>query len=169
MISKKLIHTIIQQYRLPLYGTHGISHWARVLENGCRIAQITQAKLDVVQLFAIFHDSKRTVDGFDLEHGPRSAEYARVLREQSLFSLSNEDFDLLYTACEYHTDGLTDGDITVQTCWDADRLDLARADIRPRPKKLCTHAAQQADILVWANKRAADVVIPEFVLTEWTA
>lgn len=167
MISKDLIHTIAQQYRLPLDGTHGISHWARVFENGCRIARVTCAKMEVVQLFAIFHDAKRTNERNDPDHGCRGADYARSLRNASLFSLSDEDFDLLYTACAYHTDGLKDGDITVQTCWDADRLDLARAGIIPDPARLCTNAAKASDMRIWANDRAAKCVMPEFVMTEW--
>jgi hypothetical protein len=36
-----------------------------------------------------------------------------------------------------------DGDITVQTCWDADRLDLPRVGIQPLPQFLCTEAAKK--------------------------
>jgi uncharacterized protein len=42
----------------------------------------------------------------------------------SRFAADDDRFDLLYTACDLHTDGLTDGDVTIQACWDADRLDL---------------------------------------------
>ena len=38
MITKRLLETIRQQYRLPWDGIHGIGHWARVRENGLRIA-----------------------------------------------------------------------------------------------------------------------------------
>ena len=56
-------------------------------------------------------------------HGQRGAELAAELRG-TLFDLPDADFELLYEACARHTDGLTDADITIQTCWDADRLDL---------------------------------------------
>jgi uncharacterized protein len=36
-----------------------------------------------------------------------------------------------------------DADVTVQTCWDADRLDLVRIDIQPEAERLCTDAARQ--------------------------
>jgi uncharacterized protein len=44
---------------------------------------------------------------------------------------------------EFHSKGLMDADVTVQTCWDADRLDLIRLDIQPEAERLCTDAARQ--------------------------
>jgi uncharacterized protein len=52
---------------------------------------------------------------------------------RSLFDLSDEDFQLLYDACAAHTDGGTQADITIQTCWDADRLDLGRVGMMAAP------------------------------------
>jgi uncharacterized protein len=166
MISSKLVRRIITEYTLPTDGLHGLSHWARVLENGQRLAEKTGAKIEIVKLFAVFHDAKRINEGMDSGHGRRGAEYATSLRG-ILFDLSNEAFDLLYTACAYHTDGLTDGDITVQTCWDADRLDLARAEITPNPKKLCTNAAKDPKLIGWATKRSKKRFVPKFVRTKW--
>ena len=54
MLDKKLINQIIEQYSMPLDGLHGIAHWARVLENGRRLAIQTKANMEVVELFAIF-------------------------------------------------------------------------------------------------------------------
>ena len=45
-------------------------------------------------------------------------------------------------------------DITVQTCWDADRLDLGRVGIRPHPKYLCTAVAKGAGVLQGAYLRS---------------
>ncbi len=50
---------------------------------------------------------------------------------------------LLVTACRDHSDGFTRADVTVQTCWDADRLDLGRVGMRPDPGRLCTEAARE--------------------------
>ena len=50
--------------------------------------------------------------------------------------------------------GLTRGDITVITCWDADRLDLGRVRKRPNPKYLCTEFAKQKSTIEWAYKRS---------------
>ena len=76
-------------------------------------------------------------------------------------------FELLYDACAHHTDGLTEADITVQVCWDADRLDLGRVGMIPAPKKLCTAAAKTWDLIGWADGRAAFRVVPELVKDEW--
>jgi uncharacterized protein len=161
-----LIHQILEDYALPWHGTHGVGHWARVLENGLRLAETTGAKVEVVQLFAVFHDSRRINEVVDFKHGQRGAELAAELRGD-LFDLSDADFELLYFACAHHTDGLIEADITVQTCWDADRLDLGRVGIMPEPKKLCTDAAKVTQMLKWADGRAAFEVVPEMVKEEW--
>lgn len=57
-------------------------------------------------------------------------------------------------ACEKHSDGLTDADITVQVCWDADRLDLGRVGVRPHARYLCTDAAKSPSVIEWAYGRS---------------
>jgi uncharacterized protein len=168
METSALIQTILQQYALASDGLHGVSHWARVWENGTRIAQATTgANLRVVRLFAFFHDAKRTNDGHDPQHGLRGADYAASLRTTLLQELSDAEFELLYAACAYHTDGLTDHHPTVQACWDADRLDLNRVGILPQPIRLCTEVAKTPELLAWANSRAANRITPEFIQTLW--
>ncbi len=157
-----IIRELLRHYQLPLYGVHGISHWARVWENGTRVAQESEANVPVVQLFALFHDSQRRNEGLDSGHGKRGAKLARSFRESLLQHITDEEFDLLYTACVYHTDGLTDGELTVQACWDADRLDLNRVGILPEPERLCTDAAKSPDMLDWANARASMKIFPAF-------
>jgi len=34
-------------------------------------------------------------------------------------------------------------DVTIQTCWDADRLDLGRVGIIPDPDRMCTGMGKQ--------------------------
>ena len=101
---KPIVHRILEDYSLPWNGTHGVGHWARVLENGLRLAKETKANIEVVQLFAIFHDSRRVSEGFDFEHGQRGGEFALVLRDE-WFALCDEEFALLYEACAGHTEG----------------------------------------------------------------
>ena len=98
-------------------------------------------------------------------HGEQ-AELAALLRDD-LFDLPDDEFALLHDACVRHRDGLREGDLTIQTCWDADRLDLARVRIPPNPQRLCTAAAKRPDILKWADGRAAFEIVPEFVAAEW--
>jgi uncharacterized protein len=161
-----ILHAILEEYVLPWDGDHGIAHWARVLENGLRLAQETGANVEVVQLFAILHDSQRLNEGFDPKHGPRAAAYALELR-RLLFDLPDPDFRLLHRACAGHTHERTHPDITIQTCWDADRLDLGRVGITPLPKLLCTEAAKRPDTIKWADGRASLGVVPEIVMKEW--
>jgi uncharacterized protein len=163
---KLLVHAILEDYALRWDGTHGVGHWARVLEDGLRLAEATGAKVEVVQLFAVFHDSRRATDGVDDDHGCRGADLSAELRGK-LFNLPDADFGLLYEACARHTDGLTEGDVTIQTCWDADRLDLGRVGIIPAPQKLCTPAARTWEMIQWADGRAAFEVVPDFVKEEW--
>jgi uncharacterized protein len=149
MISKDLMSVIEQGYALRLDGIHGSAHWARVRNNGLRLAQETGANPQVVELFAFLHDSQRLNDGHDPQHGARAARFAASLQSSHL-DLSDSDFELLRFACEFHTDGLTEADVTVQTCWDADRLDLGRIGIAPDPHRLCTSAAKAPATIEWA-------------------
>lgn len=145
-----------------------MTHWGRVLENGMRLSVLTGARLPVVRLFAVFHDSRRVNEDHDPNHGRRGAALAAELRGK-FFELSDEDFELLRIACSNHTGGKTDGDVTVQTCWDADRLDLGRVGIRPDPHYLCTSAAKDPATISWAYQRSIKHVVPDFVTSEWEA
>jgi uncharacterized protein len=153
MIDQTLIHIIRDQFALEWDGIHGAPHWARVRENGLRLAEVTGAKRNVIELFAFLHDSRRVHDGHDPQHGQRAAVFAKKLAGTA-FQLAPDDLELLTTACSNHSDGLTTGDITVLTCWDADRLDLGRVGNRPRPDLLCTAAARDPVLLAWAYKRS---------------
>jgi uncharacterized protein len=84
-----------------------------------------------------------------------------------LIDLEDEEFALLFEACARHTDGRLAGDVTVQTCWDSDRLDLMRVGIRTDPLRLCTAAARGPALLAWASARAAELWVPELVSAEW--
>ena len=153
MISRDLIEAIRDGYALNWRGTHGAPHWARVRQNGLRLARLTGARVEVVELFAFLHDSKRRNDAVDPGHGKRAAEFVRSL-QGSLITLSDADLALLAYACEYHTDGLIEAHVTVQTCWDADRLDLGRAGIKPKARYLCTPAARDPAMIEWALRRS---------------
>ena len=118
----------------------------RVLYNGRLLAKETGANLNVVELFAVMHDCQRDNEHYDLELGRRAAEYVHKLRGK-WFDITDEETDLLVEACKYHSDGLVEGDITVQTCWDSDRLDLGRIGIIPITDRLCTQVAKRKDVI----------------------
>jgi uncharacterized protein len=155
---------ILHGYTLPVWGYHGVVHWARVMENGMRVAESNGADREVVALFALFHDSWRINESRDDGHGLRGGDLAESLRG-TLIHLDNGQFDLLFQACRLHTDGLTDGNPTLQACWDADRLDLARVGIMPKPDRLCTDTARE--LLGWASARAVSNHTPKEVLASW--
>ena len=64
--------------------------------------------------------------------------------------------NLLTEALKYHSDGYTEADITVQVCWDADRLDLGRVGLRPRADRLCTNTAKSQFVIEAAYKRSLE-------------
>jgi uncharacterized protein len=151
-----LIETLRRQFALDWHGVHGIRHWERVRENGLRLAALTGANARVVELFAWLHDCRRLDEWEDPGHGERAAGYLRGLRGRVL-EVSDAELELLAHACRHHSDGLMEGDVTVRTCWDADRLDLGRVGIRPDPAYLCTDAAREPGLLAWAYRRSLEV------------
>ena len=154
-----LLETILRGYVLDRDGLHGVAHWGRVLENGLRLAPLTGADPRVVTLFALFHDARRENDDHDPEHGARGAALARELREAGerygvLHDLPDDSFQLLIATCTLHTSARSHADVTVATCFDADRLDLPRCGIVVDPVRLCTAPARNPEIIQWATSRS---------------
>jgi uncharacterized protein len=121
---------------------HGERHWRTVGANGLWLAESVQVDTRVVLLFALLHDTMRLNDARDPEHGPRAAAFAVALHEEGLLAVTDEQLDLLHHACFEHADGTVSTDPTVGVCWDADRLDLPRVGITPRPDLFSTAAAR---------------------------
>lgn len=141
-ITPPLIARVMDGYRLGLSGIHGPGHWRRVRANGLALAARTEgADAELIELFALLHDSRRLNDDHDPEHGPRAAALARDLAAAALLTLDTARLDLLAEACARHTDGGTTADPTIGCCWDADRLELSRLRIRPNARYLSTTAA----------------------------
>ena len=116
---------------------HGVSHWERVERNGLLLAT-EQVNTTVVRLFAYLHDKWRVDNEEDLEHGKRAAENLPALRVTLLECLTDDEFELLRTACELHTVCHSTGNPTIDACFDADRLDLMRVGITPDPERMAT-------------------------------
>jgi uncharacterized protein len=150
---QQVVRIAKQRFAMDLHGIHGVAHWQRVRENGLRIAKQSGADPLIVELFAFLHDCCREDDGTDPGHGERAAEFSLSLRG-NILHLSDAEFALLHEAIRDHELGLTKGDITVLTCWDADRLDLGRVGIRPEPRYLCTAFARKKEMIEWALKRS---------------
>ncbi|MGE0708287.1 MAG: hypothetical protein AB7N76_18545 [Planctomycetota bacterium] len=166
-VSSALLQRVLEQHALTTWGIHGVGHWARVLVNGVALAAETGASLEVVQLFALFHDARRMSDGTDPEHGRRGGDLARAVRGD-WFQLGDDDLERLWEACVWHSEGRTDHpDVTVQTCWDADRLDLSRLWITPDKKYLSTAAAKGRALREAAVERGRALWVPGFVEEAW--
>lgn len=153
MINKDLIKLIRDTFKLEWQGIHGLPHWSRVRVNGLQMARHTGADQRVVELFAFLHDVKRQADFNDPDHGPRAADFIDSLSDD-LLQIDPVKKELLQYACFYHSRGITEADITVQTCWDADRLDLGRGGVRPDTQKLCTDIAKDPKFFEQAYQRA---------------
>jgi uncharacterized protein len=162
--TASIVAEVLKGYPLPVRGTHGVVHWARVLENGLRLAELTGANPAVVTLFALFHDSRRTNEGHDPGHGHRGAKLAHALRG-TFVHLEDAAFEQLFDACRYHTERDFSRDVTIQACWDADRLDLGRGWIVPDPKRLGSEAARS--LIPWAHERARAGVEPDILAGGW--
>ena len=132
---------------------HGISHWKRVKELGRYLAKHTGADTDVVDYFAYFHDLKRQNEDYDPEHGLCAANLIKRLYKQGWDDLSEKQLEQLVYACSFHSQsGAKSDDITVQTCWDADRLDLWRVGVMPDPFFLNTEKAKERETIEFAKK-----------------
>ena len=123
IVYQSLVEHCFEAYQMDHNGYHGFDHWMRVLYNGRLLAGMENANLRVVELFCLLHDTQRRNENRDPSHGRRAARYAKSLRDV-WFDISDEEIDLVTDALKYHSDGYTEAEITVQVCWDADRLDL---------------------------------------------
>ena len=122
--------------------THVMSHWRNVERNGHRLA-VEGVNLRVVSLFAYLHDKWRRDNYRDINHEIRAAHHLVPLRNTLLKELTDEEFDLLYKACKLNTVCHHTGDITIDTCFDADRLDLIRCGIQHHPRGMATERGKQ--------------------------
>jgi uncharacterized protein len=135
-----LIDLIKTEFKLDWHGIHGANHWARVLRHGRTIGELRKADLIVVELFGFLHDSCRWSDGRDLKHGERAAEFAHGIHGD-YYNLMPAQLDKLCYAMKHHSGGDVSEDATIQTCWDADRLDLGRVGIMPSTNYLSDEAS----------------------------
>ena len=145
LIIHKALRVVRPQFRLDqANGIHGVPHWSRVWVHGRALAAAVGVNPQVLAWFAFLHDCQRHNDGHDPQHGRRAADFAVQLRREGVIDeLAAHEFEHLCEAMRLHSDGHTTGEPAIVTCWDADRLDLARAHIRPHPNRLCTLPARE--------------------------
>lgn len=144
----EILDLIISQFKLGIDTVHGIKHWHKVYEIGNYLAKQTKADIEVVNFFAYFHDAKREDEYDDLEHGQRAAIFVEKLFNNKQIKISQSQFELLVFAYRHHNNSSIKSDnMTVQTCWDADRLDLWRVGVVPNPVMLNTEFSKTDDMI----------------------
>ena len=147
-----LLAEIRRSFALAWAGHHGAHHWGRVRRHALCIARARGADLLVVELFAFLHDSQRQDEWRDPKHGDRGAEYARSLQGR-FYELSTKALSQLTQAIRHHSGGEISTDATIQSCWDADRLDLGRVGIKPAAEYLSSEGASRIDFAYCWSKR----------------
>ena len=128
-----------RQFVMENHSIHGFDHWEQVYLNGMMLSMQRGADPIVVELFAYLHDCKREDDHIDEEHGDRAADYVMELRSSGeLDFLTHLQYSLLWEACRLHHTGVTSDEITIGTCFDADRIELIRCGISPKDYLMST-------------------------------
>lgn len=121
---------------------HGANHWLRVTQAGFELAKhVPDCDLMIVFLFGLLHDTQRLRDGHDPQHGERAAKFVEHMNN-NMFSLSDDQLNLLTHACHYHEKGQVSDQPTIGICWDADRLNLWRVKMIPMSRFLSTSPAK---------------------------
>lgn len=124
---------------------HGLDHWWRVWKNAEWLTTtnaIRGVDLEVVALFALFHDSMRINDYEDPGHAERGWFLFEYLYDGSGDLLTQTQMSQLMTAICFHHEGQTHSSPTVGVCWDADRLDIHRKGVWPDPRFMSTGAGR---------------------------
>ena len=91
----------------------------------------------IIRCFSFLHDAGRQDDSDDPEHSYRSLGIIEQIKDK--LSLSQDQYQkLLIAVKEHNKKEAKSDDVTIRTCWDADRLDLFRVGIIPDKKYLYT-------------------------------
>lgn len=143
MVSKEALAEIFAGERK---GCHSSRHWHNVATTGVMLALAEGGDVEVVKAFALYHDCRRVEDGEDPEHGYRGAMLAQYHWRLGWLNLTADQMALLSFACEHHTKGSVNEDVTVSCCWDADRLDLVRIGMEVNPEYLGTETAKRVNV-----------------------
>lgn len=154
----KLRSLMMAHFSLGDWSLHGPNHWRNVELNGLQLCRMNSADRTVVRLFAIFHDAERLNEGHDPDHGRRAARLIQSLHGVE-FQVAEFQLDLLLDACRFHNDGLTSENLTIGTCWDADRMDLPRVGITPDARKMSTKHGKEFAVggrATWSKSDQAD-------------
>jgi len=133
--------------KIDFTGVHGFSHWRNVYKFGKQIADQNGADKKVIYFFSVLHDYCRANEYEDPSHGERAINFCNSFPEY----LNKDQIEVLKFAVKNHNlspkeltkiDSPLIDNITIQTCLDADRLDLPRIGICVDPEYLFTDEAK---------------------------
>lgn len=168
VIPINVINHLLNNLKTDIESIHGINHWLRVLANTVIIHDNLTLDMDVAIAFAFLHDAFRANDFDDIEHGARVEIWFNTKNKfNKAVNLTNRQKEVLFFACKWHSHGKTikyfeninhnfsQFEInTIISCWDADRLDLARVGVYPDEKYLSTEVAKIKSIQMLCTKHA---------------
>jgi len=148
-----ILETSKKAFKLDINSDHGEKHWNNVEKIGEYLFKKTRADIKVIKLFARLHDIKRENEDYDIEHGLRASKFIEDLYNKKLLNVTERQLNQLMFACEHHSNSdIKSDDITIQVCWDADRLDLWRLGIMPDKELLNTGIAKEDKSIEFAKK-----------------
>lgn len=138
-IMRERPHNVVSFY-------HGAFHWTRVCSKAMYLCgRYPKADRDVAWHFAYLHDVCRENEDVDPGHGPRAVQWVTQPHIRQHINLDDQQFRLLCYAMSGHTHAHPDhgksdllSNITVNVCWDADRLDIGRIGVVVDPGYLFT-------------------------------
>lgn len=143
IVNADFAKDVVAQSTMPESRDHGEQHWKAVAYAGLEL-QVPNADLELVLLFALFHDSQRESEFHDPEHGARGALFALRMLEDKLDPVRMK---MLMDACILHDNGEISSSQTIGACWDADRLNLWRVGIEPNPDLMSTPEAKDPKLI----------------------
>lgn len=143
---KELRNYCLGRWPAELGRVHGVEHWDRVAIFGQLLYQ-DGADMDVIRSFAYLHDSERQSNAVDVDHGIRASKLIDTIRDTLLGYLSDMQIEKLKQACELHSVAHKTGDITIDICFDADRIDLFRYGVFVMPKAELMATKQGAEFV----------------------
>ena len=151
VVTQPYVDFLARQYQLNHNRCHDIEYWFRVIINGRLIA----ADIEVIEHFALLHDMVRKDEKWGSLHGNRSVQFALSL-SGSWIKLNRFQMQQLTEACRDHSMGHLSKDLTIQACWDADRLDVGKLDNMPNHTYPATNIASDPKFVKTAIERAKE-------------
>lgn len=116
-------------------------HVLRIINFGRYLARKNGANMNVVILFAALHDIEKNEANIP-EHGAMAAKKIEGSYHFLFYNLSSNEKELVKKACEVHSSEVITGDVTIDTCLDANRLDIGRYGIEYDIEKFATEEAR---------------------------